>query len=215
MSATPPEPPQARRPCALIASSSRTARRDAHDGVAVPRRDEAAECRSFDLNGDGPPERLTVIAEVEKDYSVNLSTGERSRERFCWFSTRLEIRDERRRLIYVDNWAIKDDDMAALLEAHDATSPEDYFTRFGRRKGCFTTGPDTVPTSEAEIRPEAIEWALAAQGLTRLAPKQIERELSKLEVLRRFVYTGDWREDLQIVALVPSLRRAVAIQVGY
>ncbi len=70
---------------------------------------------SFDLDDDGRPERLTVVAEVEKDYPVNLSTGERSRERFCWFSTRLEIRDERRRLIYVDNWAIKDDDMAALL----------------------------------------------------------------------------------------------------
>ncbi len=72
-----------------------------------------------------------------------------------------------------------------------------------------------MPTSEAEIRPEAIEWALAAQGLTGVDPKQIERELSKLEVLRRFVYTGDWREDLRIVAFVPSLRRAVAIQVGY
>lgn len=169
----------------------------------------------MDLDGDGRPELLRVVAEVQRDWAINPHTGEQSKQLFCWFNTRLEIRDERKRLMYADHWSIKEEDMVSLLETHSAASPEDYFARFGRHEGYFKTGMEIVAPAETEIRVEAIEWSLAAQGLAGVDANHIQRELSQLQTLRLLVYRADWREDLRVVAYVPSLRRAVAIQVGY
>jgi hypothetical protein len=38
------------------------------------------------LSGDSIPDELFVQATVTLDYAVNPFTGERSEERFCWFT---------------------------------------------------------------------------------------------------------------------------------
>jgi len=72
-----------------------------------------------------------------------------------------------------------------------------------------------VSASDAEIRPEAIERSCAPEGLKGVESAAIARELSGLKTLHVFMYRAEWREDLRIAAYVPSLRRAVAIQIGY
>ena len=168
-----------------------------------------------DLDGDRRPEQVTVVAEIQRDYAVNPATRQRSAQTYCWFRTRLRIRTSAQRLLYADEWSTKYEDMPALLETHGASSPEDYFARFGHHTGYFTSGADTVSAGDTEIRQEAIEWSCAAQGLKGVESAAIVRELSGLKTLRVFMYRGEWREDVRIAAYVPSLRRAVAIQIGY
>ncbi len=72
-----------------------------------------------------------------------------------------------------------------------------------------------MSASDAEIRPEAIERSCAPEGLKGVESAAIARELSGLKTLHVFMYRAEWREDLRIAAYVPSLRRAVAIQIGY
>ncbi len=168
-----------------------------------------------DLDGDGRLEQVTVVAEIQRDYAVNPATRQRSARTYCWFRTRLRIRTSAQRLLYTDEWSTKYEDMPTLLETHGASSPEDYFARFGHHTGYFTSGADTVSAGDTEIRQEAIEWSCAAQGLKGVESAAIVRELSGLKTLRVFMYRGEWREDVRIAAYVPSLRRAVAIQIGY
>ena len=72
-----------------------------------------------------------------------------------------------------------------------------------------------MSSKEAEIRPEAIEWSLAAQGIKGVKPEQIVAELSSLKTIQVLIYRAEWREDIRMAAYVPTMRRAVAIQVGY
>lgn len=168
-----------------------------------------------DLDGDGRPEHLQVVAQIQRDYAINAATGERSERPVCWFHTRLQVRTGQRQLLYADEWSIKYEDMPTLLETHGASSPEDYVARFARHRGYFTSGVEAVGAADAEIQPEAIEWSLGAQGIKGRDPEAIARELSGLKTLRVLTYRAEWREDVRMVAYVPSLRRAVAIQVGY
>lgn len=168
-----------------------------------------------DINSDGSPEQVKVDAEIQRDYAVNPETGKRSAETFCWFRTRLEIRTRDGRLLYKDEWSIKYNDMPTLLETHGASSPEDYFARFGRHNGFFQSGADTVSPQEADIRLDAIKWSLAAQGIKGVKPEAIVAELSRLKTIHIFMYRAEWREDVRIAAYVPSIHKLVAIQVGY
>lgn len=168
-----------------------------------------------DLAGDGQPEHLDIFAEIQRDYSINVATGEQSKEKLCWFRTSLRIRTKRGRLIYRDEWSIQFEDMAVLLETHGASSPQEYFARFGRHNGFFSSGIETVQTREAEIRQDAIGWSLQLQGIKGSDAVAIVRELSRLSSLRVFIYRAEWREDLRVISMVPSLKRAVAIQIGY
>lgn len=168
-----------------------------------------------DVDSDGRPEQVKVTSEIQRDYAVNLETGKRSTETFCWFRTRLEIRAKDGRMLYKDEWSIKYNDMPTLLETHGALSPGDYFARFGRHSGFFQSGADSVSPQEADIRPDAIQWSLAAQGIKAAKPEVIAAELSRLKTIHIFMYRAEWREDVRIAAYVPSINRLVAIQVGY
>jgi len=170
---------------------------------------------SLDFDGDGRPELMRVIARVERDRAVNTVTGQQSDSMFCWFHTTLEIRNASRRLSYRDKWSIKFEDMPLLVATHRAASPEDYFSRFGNLQGYFRTGVDTVASTEVRIDSEAVEWSLKAQQIGGASARTISNELRKQRVVRVFTYRAEWREDLRIVAYVPSLRRGVAIQIGY
>lgn len=168
-----------------------------------------------DVNPNGRPDQIKVTAEIQRDYAVNVSTGKRSKEAFCWFRTRLEIRTRDGRMLYKDEWSIKYDDMQSLLETHGATGPEDYFARFGQHDAYFKSGADSVSPQEADIRQDAIKWSLAAQGIKGVKPEVIVAELSRLKTIYIFMYRAEWREDIRIAAYVPSINRLVAIQVGY
>src|SRR6266496_5258058 len=77
-----------------------------------------------DLDGDGRPEQVTVVAEIQRDYAVNPATRQRSARTYCWFRTRLRIRTSAQRLLYTDEWSTKYEDMPTLLETHGASSPD-------------------------------------------------------------------------------------------
>src|SRR2546425_8724783 len=74
----------------------------------------------LDIDGDGKPELVKVIAEVQRDYAVNTVTGQRSDKTHCWFRTRLEVTNRDGRVVYEDEWSTKYEDMAVLLETHGA-----------------------------------------------------------------------------------------------
>jgi hypothetical protein len=169
----------------------------------------------LDIDGDGKPELLKVVAEVQRDYAVNTVTGQKSERLQCWFRTRLEVTRRDGRVVYKDDWSTKYEDMAVLLETHGAAGPKDYFARFGRHQAFFSSGVESLSSKEAEIRPEAIEWSLAAQGIKGVKPEQIAAELSSLKTIQVLIYRAEWREDIRMAAYVPTIRRAVAIQVGY
>jgi hypothetical protein len=162
-----------------------------------------------DVDSDGRPEQVKVTSEIQRDYAVNVSTGKRSAETFCWFRTHLEIRARDGNLLYQDKWSIKYNDMQDLLETHGATGPDDYFARFGQHSGYFKSGADSVSPREADIRRDAIEWSLAAQGIKGVKPEAIVAELSRLKTIHIFMYRAEWREDIRIAAYVPSLNRMV------
>jgi len=168
-----------------------------------------------DLDGDGQQEQVDVVAEIQRDYAVNLVTGQRSDQPCCWFRTRLRIRTPQHRLLYQDEWSIEYEDMSSLLETHGASSPEDYFGRFGLHRGYFKSGAKVASASDVKIRPEAIKWSLSAQGIKGVEVTTIAGEHSRMKKFRVFIYRAQWREDLRIVAYVPSLGKGVAIQVGY
>ena len=169
----------------------------------------------FDFDGDGRPEIMAVHARVERDKAVNPITGQRSDSLFCWFHTWLSIRDTVGRELYRDEWSIKFEDMPVLAATHGASDPRDYFARFGNLNGMLRAGLDTEPSAEARIDSEAVAWSLIIQHVARVDPAAVMRELRQLRVLHVFIYRGDWKEDLRVVAYVPSLHRGVAIQVGY
>jgi hypothetical protein len=170
---------------------------------------------TFDFDGDGQPDVMTVRATVERDWAINPVTGHRSDSLFCWFHTRLNVRDKANRSLYSDEWSIKFQDMPALAANHGASSPEDYFSRFGNLQGMFRTGIDTEPSGKVRIDSEAVAWSLRVQGIAAAQPSAIIAELRRQRVIREFIYRADWREDLRVVAYVPSLRRGVAVQIGY
>ena len=168
------------------------------------------------FSGAARPDGLRVVAEIQKDTAFNPVTKQQSREHYCWFRTRLEIRTPEGAVLYADEWSTKFEDMPALLESHAATNPTDYFLRFGRHTGGdFTSGVETTNAADVELRRDAIAWSLEAQGIKGSEPGRIVSELSRLKKVRVFTYRAAWREDLRIAAYVPSLRRAVAVQVGY
>jgi hypothetical protein len=170
---------------------------------------------TLDFDGDSQPDVMTVRATVERDWAINPVTGHRSDSLFCWFHTRLDVRDTANRSVYRDEWSIKFQDMPALAANHGASGPEDYFSRFGNLQGMFRTGIDTEPSEKARIDSEAVAWSLRAQGIAGTGPSAVIAELRRQRVIREFIYRADWREDLRVVAYVPSLRRGVAIQIGY
>ena len=170
---------------------------------------------AIDIAGDGRPERFTIVSEVQRDRAFNPVTKSHSAELFCWFNTRMAILGQEGDVIYKDHYSIKFDDMPALLETHGAQSPEDYFSRFSSLRGYFETGVEVSAASEADIRPDAVEWSLKAQGIKGAHAGRIVEELSRLKELRLFTDRAEWREDLRVIAYVPSLHRGVAIQVGY
>ncbi|HEX9443045.1 MAG TPA: hypothetical protein VGA73_02955 [Candidatus Binatia bacterium] len=170
---------------------------------------------ALDLDGDGRPEQLQIMAEVQRDHAFDLLTKQRSKETYCWFRTRLEIRSPERDLLYQEEWSTKYEDMAGLLETHGASSPDDYFARFGRHNGFFTSGMTVLHDKTPEVWRRAVAWSLSAQGLKSKGPESVVAELSRLKTLRALLYRAEWRENLRVVTYIPSLRRAVAIQVGY
>ena len=168
------------------------------------------------FSGAARPDGVTVVAEIQRDTAFNPVTKQQSKERYCWFRTRLEIRTPEGAVLYADELSTKFEDMPALLESHAATSPAEYFARFGRHTGGdFVSGAETASAADLELRRDAIAWSLEAQGIKGSDPGHIASELSRLKRVRVFTYRAAWREDLRIVASVPSLRRAVAVQVGY
>src|SRR2546427_1552237 len=168
------------------------------------------------FSGAARPDGLRVVAEIQKDTAFNPVTKQQSKEHYCWFRTRLEIRTPEGAVLYADEWSTKFEDMPALLESHAATNPADYFLRFGRYTGGdFTSGVETTNAADVELRRDAIAWSLEAQGIKGSEPGRIASELSRLKKVRVFTYRAAWREDLRIAAYVPSLGRAVAVQVGY
>jgi len=134
---------------------------------------------------------------------------------YCWFHTQLQVRDRSNHLLYRDEWSIQFPDMPALVANHSASSPKDYFARFGELQGMFRTGVDTVLSEHLRIDSAAVAWSLKTQQIVRANPDAVTRELRHERVVRVLTYRAQWREDLRVVAYVPSLRRGVAIQIGY
>ena len=168
------------------------------------------------LSGAARPDELRVVAEIQRDTAFNPVTKEQSKESYCWFRTRLEIRSLDGAVVYADEWSTKFEDMAALLDSHAVTSPADYFLRFGRHTGGdFTSGVELANVADVELRRDTMAWSLRAQGITGSDPARVPSELSRLQKVRVFTYRAAWREDLRKAAYVPSLRRAVTVQVGY
>jgi hypothetical protein len=161
------------------------------------------------LSGAARPDDLRVVAEIQRDTAFNPVTKQESRESYCWFRTRLEIRSPDGAILYTDEWSTKYEDMAALLESHAVAHPADYFLRFGRHTGGdFRSGVKVANAAEVEVRSDALAWSLRAQRI-QSDPTNIASELSRLKKVRVFVYRASWREDLRIAAYVPSLRRAL------
>ena len=168
------------------------------------------------LSDSARPDDLQVVAEIQRDAAFNPVTQQQSKETYCWFRTRLQIRSPDSALLYSDEWSIRFEDMPPLLESHAAADPADYFLRFGRHTGGdFTSGVKVVNVADVELRRDAIAWSLGAQQIRGSAPARIASELSHLKQVRVLTYRAEWREDVRIAAYVPSLRRAVTIQVGY
>ncbi len=168
------------------------------------------------FSGAARPDEVRVVAEIQRDTAFNPVTKQESEESFCWFRTRLEIRSPDGAVLYADEWSTRFGDMPALLESHAVTSPADYFARFGRHTGGdFTSGVEVRSAADVELRHDAIAWSLGAQGIKGSDPARVTSELSRLKRVRVFTYRAAWREDLRIAAYVPSLRRAVTVQVGY
>jgi hypothetical protein len=168
----------------------------------------------LDLDGDGLAEKLGVRAQVQWDYAMDLLTRRRSDERHCWFTTRLTIRAIDRGVVYSDRWSVRFDDMAMLLLLHGTRSPVTYYRDFFSHEVLLSRGIEIVRPDDSWGRRDDLAESLAWQGIA-ADPDAVLAELRTRHEVPVLTYRASWREDVRLVAYVPSLRRAVAVQIGY
>ncbi len=165
----------------------------------------------IDIDGDRKNDELRIVARVERDYAVDVTTGKRSTNKYCWFNTMLEIRNHKKEIIYQHHWSIKFEDMYTLLAIGNISTPEKYFANFANINGL---GMYPVMSSELTPQRDTMQWSLESQGIKKYNLDDIIKEISGLWIVRGFIYNASWHEDRFLVIYVPSIKRVMAVRSG-
>jgi hypothetical protein len=170
--------------------------------------------QGLNFEGNATLDDCTVTAEIQRDYSVNPKNGVRSKEKACWFVVELAVHSPGGAILYSDRWSIRFDDMGLLLETHGAKDPETYFHDFFSHAAYLTSGLTISSPKDIVIDKPTIESSLRLQQIKADAVN-VASEVASLDTVRTLIYRGSWKEDVRVVAYVPSLKRGILIQLGY
>jgi len=168
----------------------------------------------IDIDGDRNNDELRIVAKIERDYAVDVMTGKRSANKYCWFNTMLEIRNYKKEIIYQHHWSIKFEDMSTLLALAHISKPEEYFAKFANIKGYGGLGMNTAMSCELAPQRDTMQWSLESQGIKKYKLDDIIKEISDLWIVRGFVYNASWHEDRFFIVYIPSLKRVIAVRSG-
>ncbi len=186
----------------------------ANKSWAYPVGTELKGVSKIDIDGDRNSDELRIVARIERDYAVDVMTGKRSTNQYCWFNTMLEIRNYKKEIIYQHQWSIKFEDMYTLLAMANISKPEEYFANFANIKGYGGLRMQTIMSSELAPQRDTMQWSLESQGIKKYNLDDVIKEISGLWIVRGFIYNASWHEDRFLVIYVPSIKRVIAVRSG-